>query len=230
MSLIPSFFLHKQIWLWPSSCNHHPKTLSFRATHHKDKDTLELMTTLGSLFTDSSESPSVSTDDSDSSAVETIVRGARSERLFFQPDSTSSILETQGSGSTSSENGGGGGGGGEDGGGLPYKECVAVVVETGNPYGEFKESMEEMMESHCLKDWDCLEELLGWYLRMNEKDNHEIIVGAFFDLLAGISSGGGGGGGGGGGDGGVSCVDRSGASLTSASSDCSSPISSCNGN
>ncbi|KAD7479885.1 hypothetical protein R6Q59_008716 [Mikania micrantha] len=214
MNLIASLFLldkHKQIWLWPS-CNNHPKTLSFRAiTHHMNptnKDSPDL-TTLGSFFTNSSEySPSVSTE-SDSSAVETIVRGARSERLFFEPDTTSSILEIQGGGAqcTSSESGGAGG--------LPYKESVAVEMETEDPYDEFKKSMEEMVEIYGLKDWDCLEELLVWYLRMNEKANHEFIVGAFFDLLAGISSGGGGGDAGGGG-GELSF-------LTSGSSTCSSP-------
>ncbi|KAJ0704805.1 putative transcription factor OFP family [Helianthus annuus] len=244
--LIPSMFLlNKHIWLWPS-CNTHPKTLSFRATTHHFINPnnnnnnplvpLELdpevdFKTLGcSYFTNSSEyySPSISTE---SDSVESIVRGARShERLFFEPDSTScSILEGKGSGrQCSSENS-------ENGGGLPYKESVAVVMETEDPYDDFKKSMKEMVEIHELKDWDCLEELLGWYLRMNDEDNHEFIVGAFFDLLAGINSGrggGGGGGGGGDGDGGVSvcCVDHSSASLTSPASTFSSPISSPNGN
>lgn len=48
--------------------------------------------------------------------------------------------------------------------------------------------MEEMVESHGLKDWECLEELLGWYLRVNGKKNHGFIVGAFIDLLVGLAS------------------------------------------
>ncbi|KAI3793554.1 hypothetical protein L1987_36173 [Smallanthus sonchifolius] len=205
MNLIPSLFLlnkHKQIWLWPStSCNTHPKTLSFRATTSSDQ-----------------YSPTISTDDS---ALETIVRGARSERLFFQPDSTSSLLQVQHTaGQCTSEN---------MSGGLPYKESVAVVMETNDPYDDFKKSMEEMVEMHDLKDWECLEELLGWYLTMNQKDNHEFIVGAFFDLLAGIS-GGGRRRGGGSGEGGVSCLDHSTSSLNSVASTFSSPISSPSGN
>jgi uncharacterized protein (TIGR01568 family) len=48
--------------------------------------------------------------------------------------------------------------------------------------------MEEMVESHGLKDWDCLVELLGWYLKVNGKKNHGYIVGAFVDLLVGIAA------------------------------------------
>ncbi|KAI3799602.1 hypothetical protein L1987_34901 [Smallanthus sonchifolius] len=228
MNLIPSLFLlnkHKQIWLWPSSsCNTHPKTLSFRATTdliNPNKEPEVELTTLGSCFTNSSEySPSISTE-SDSSAVETIVRGARSERLFFEPESTSSLLEVQDSGGQCTS---------EMSGGLPYKESVAVVMETKDPYDDFKKSMEEMVEIHDLKDWECLEELLGWYLTMNEKDNHEFIVGAFFDLLAGISGGCRRGGGGSSGEGGVSCLDHSTPSLNSVASTFSSPISSPSGN
>ncbi|KVI09639.1 transcription repressor OFP13-like [Cynara cardunculus var. scolymus] len=203
MNLIPSLFLlnkHKELWLWPS-CKH-PKTRSFRLTTrdssmsiHPNKESLPEadveLTTPDSCFTNSSESASISTEsekyfdnnECSSSSVETIVRGARSERLFFQPDATSSILETQGSGRQCTRV--------ETGGGLPYKESVVMEMESDNPYGDFKKSMEEMVESHGLKDWDCLEELLRWYLRMNGKNNHEVIVGAFVDLLSGISGGGG---------------------------------------
>ncbi|KAI3809279.1 hypothetical protein L1987_25250 [Smallanthus sonchifolius] len=161
---------------------------------------------------------SVSTE-SDCSAVETIVRGARSERLFFQHDATSSLLETQESGGQCTS---------EIDGGLPYKESVAMEMDSEDPYVDFLKSMEEMVEIHGLKDWNCLEELLGWYLRMNEKNNHEFIVGAFVDLLAGIS--GGDDGGDDGGDGGVLFVDHNMASFSSSTSTLSSPISSPNGN
>ncbi|KAI3520340.1 hypothetical protein L1887_09698 [Cichorium endivia] len=230
MNLMPSLLLlnkHREVWLWPS-CKQ-PKTLSFRATKDDSvfiypKESMAEaeveLTTPVSYFTNSSESASMSTesekyfDNDECSSLETIVRGVRSNRLFFEPDPTSSILETQGSGrqcipvdigST------------HDGGVLPYRESVAMVMESENPYGDFKKSMVEMVESHDLKDWDRLEELLGWYLRTNGKNNHEFIVGAFVDLLAGISGGGGGAG---------SCSDQSIASFTSAASTFSSPISS----
>ncbi|KAJ9540767.1 hypothetical protein OSB04_027273 [Centaurea solstitialis] len=184
------------------------------------------LTTLDSCFTNSSESASISTESEKyfdgnecSSSVETIVRGVRSsERLFFRPDRTSSILETQGSSDgkctdvVEIDDGGGGGGG------LPYKESVAMEMESDNPYSDFKKSMKEMVESHGLKDWDCLMELLRWYLRMNGKNNHEFIVGAFVDLLSGISGGGGDGGCGGGGSRGISGSDHSTVSFTSVGS------------
>nr|XP_043634741.1 transcription repressor OFP13-like [Erigeron canadensis] len=237
MNFIPSLLLlnkQKQLWLWPSSSScstNNPKTLSFRATNidHHNKDNLfvnepelvEVTTTHAgtSCFTNSSSESacSVSTE-SEGSAVENIVRGARSDRLFFEPDATSSILETQAASGRKcsrleqSNN---------NNGYLPYKESVAMVIESENPYFDFKKSMEEMVEIHELKDWNSLEELLGWFLRMNAKVHHEFIVGAFVDLLAGIYDGGGGRG-----DGASLDDHRSTGSFTSVGSTFSSPISS----
>ena len=107
-------------------------------------------------------------------SLETVVRGARSERLFFEPDDTSSILEKSKSiDSVETEL-------------LPksgFKESLIVSIESENPYEDFRKSMGEMVESHGVKDWDGLEELLGWYLKANWKNNHRFIIGAFVDLL-----------------------------------------------
>ncbi|TKW07465.1 hypothetical protein SEVIR_7G309000v4 [Setaria viridis] len=65
---------------------------------------------------------------------------------------------------------------------------VAVAVDSGDPYGDFRASMEEMMSAHGLRDWAALEELLAWYLRINGKQHHHLIVGAFVDLLLGLAS------------------------------------------
>ncbi|XP_071738830.1 transcription repressor OFP13-like [Rutidosis leptorrhynchoides] len=242
MNLTPSVLLlnkHKQqLCLWPS-CNH-TKTLSFRATtdhndfmlNNKDSSLVDQpdqveVTTLGSYFTNSSESASVSSE-SEISVAETIVRGARSDRLFFEPDSTSSILKTRASDRQCSSSDDNGGGGGDGDGGLPYDESVAVVMESENPYIDFKKSMEEMVKIHELKEWECLEELLGWYLKMNGKNNHEFIVEAFVDLLVGVcggdGDGGSGDGSGGGGEGGGASNDNSTRSFDSVSSTFSSPI------
>lgn len=99
-----------------------------------------------------------------------IIRGVQSERLFFEPGDTRSILTEERSGE------------------FPFKESVAMTMESEDPYEDFKRSMEEMVESHGLKDWECLEELLGWYLRVNGKVNHGFIVGAFVDLLVALAS------------------------------------------
>nr|KYP48579.1 hypothetical protein KK1_029731 [Cajanus cajan] len=48
--------------------------------------------------------------------------------------------------------------------------------------------MEEMLEAQCVKDWEGLQELLCWYLKVNGKTNHAYIVGAFVDLLFSSSS------------------------------------------
>ncbi|XP_062204384.1 transcription repressor OFP13-like [Phragmites australis] len=66
--------------------------------------------------------------------------------------------------------------------------AVAVAVDSADPYGDFRASMEEMVAAHGLRDWAALEELLSWYLRINGKHNHPLIVGAFVDLLLGLAS------------------------------------------
>ncbi|KAI6670054.1 hypothetical protein NL676_004939 [Syzygium grande] len=168
---------------WPS-CKH-PKTLSFRAAGDDD----QIFKTVNSVFLDSEmpeslftttseepeESASLSTEsdaviDVAEASVEVLVRGARSERLFFEPDDTSSILEEAKTVS------------------FPFKESVVLAMESENPYVDFRRSMEEMVESHGLKDWECLEALLGWYLRVNGKKNHGFIVEAFVDLLMSLAS------------------------------------------
>jgi len=65
---------------------------------------------------------------------------------------------------------------------------VAVAVDSGDPYGDFRASMEEMVSAHGLRDWAALEELLAWYLRINGKQHHQLIVDAFVDLLLGLAS------------------------------------------
>jgi uncharacterized protein (TIGR01568 family) len=68
------------------------------------------------------------------------------------------------------------------------ERSVAVAVDSGDPYGDFRASMEEMVSAHGLRDWAQLEELLAWYLRINGKQHHHLIVGAFVDLLLGLST------------------------------------------
>ncbi|XP_057789299.1 transcription repressor OFP13-like [Salvia miltiorrhiza] len=145
MKIIPSFF--KNYKQCPSPCTH-PKTLSFRGHDARCDDDL-------SPATEDEASP----------------QPARlSERLFFEPEETSSIVPRPPRP-------------------RPFKGSVAMAVESEDPYVDFKRSMEEMVESQGLfKDWDCLEELLLWYLRMNGKMNHGFIVGAFVDLLVGFAA------------------------------------------
>ncbi|XP_019156628.1 PREDICTED: transcription repressor OFP13-like [Ipomoea nil] len=111
-----------------------------------------------------------------SDCVEKVIRGLRSERLVFKPEETSSMVV---------ESAAGGGGGGEK---FPLKESVAMAMDSTDPIMDFKRSMEEMVEAHDgVKDWEFLEELLICYLRINGKSTHGYIVGAFVDLLVGLS-------------------------------------------
>lgn len=71
---------------------------------------------------------------------------------------------------------------------FPFKESLVLSMESQDPYLDFKTSMEEMVEAHGLnKDWEGLEELLCWFLKVNGKSNHGYIVGAFVDLLVGLA-------------------------------------------
>lgn len=99
------------------------------------------------------------------------LRGLRSERLFFEPGETKSILEEAQKTEYSVDR---------------YNARVAImVIESTDPFVDFRVSMEEMVEAHGMMrdNWECLEEMLAWYLRVNGKSNHGYILGAFVDLL-----------------------------------------------
>ncbi|KAJ8526349.1 hypothetical protein K7X08_028826 [Anisodus acutangulus] len=158
-------------WQWPSCA--HSKTLSFRAnddnnifktihsifldpsTDHHHDGVLEIETTPESWFTNSSESASFSTESDELLPTES---SENQEPKKLQDDDD----------------------GDQE---LPFKESVALAMESEDPYLDFKKSMEEMVETHEIKDWESLQELLGWYLKMNGKINHGFIIGAFVDLL-----------------------------------------------
>ncbi|XP_022756668.1 transcription repressor OFP13-like [Durio zibethinus] len=99
--------------------------------------------------------------------LEMASKALRSNRLFFEPGNTNSILEAAS---------------------FPFKDCVALALDSGDPYMDFRISMEEIVEACELKDQEHLEELLAWYLKMNRKTNHGFIVGAFIDMFAAVNS------------------------------------------
>lgn len=159
-------------WPWPLYC-HQPKTLSFRVDNKDDT-----FKTINSAYLEDSDSSfsKHSEEFKIGDSIETTIRGLRSDRFFFEPDETNSILEAnkvaaEGNGTQS----------------LPFKDSVVLSMESQDPYVDFRKSMEEMVEAHDVKDWECLQELLCWYLRVNEKTNHGYIVGAFVDLLVGLA-------------------------------------------
>ena len=151
-----------------------------------------------SWFTNSSETASHSTEsdqDLDAESLEMVVRGVvRSERLFFDPGVTCSILEksksecdskSKAAAAVISED--------RDCSSIytpPIEDIsVPVAMESDDPYGDFRRSMEEMVRSHgeLAKDWRSLESMLEWYLRMNERRSRDVIISAFVDLVSGLS-------------------------------------------
>ncbi|KAK4717266.1 hypothetical protein R3W88_015604 [Solanum pinnatisectum] len=175
---ISSIFKKKEIglatWQWPS-CTH-SKTLSFRGDDN-------IFKTINSVFFDpfdGIETPqSYSTNsslDTNSISIESheeIIKGARSERLFFEQVATSSIFQEPNH-EPQEEN---------QENDLPFKESVILAMESKDPYLDFKKSMKEMVESQGIKDWDNLQELLACYLKLNGEVNHGFVLGAFVDML-----------------------------------------------
>ncbi|XP_062181543.1 transcription repressor OFP13-like [Phragmites australis] len=169
-------------WPWPSCKN--PRTQSTRATQPPGARTI------ASIFLDSAESSfttsSARQDCSDSlstaseasaagdPADDAVVRGLRSDRLLFDPgaSATSSILEEKAAGAGARE---------------AFVGGVPVAFDSADPYVDFRASMEEMVAAHGVGDWDWLEEMLGWYLRANDKDTHCAIVAAFIDVVFAIA-------------------------------------------
>ncbi|CAA3002309.1 Hypothetical predicted protein [Olea europaea subsp. europaea] len=165
-------------WPWPI-CVNNPKTLSFRAKNNKtfkttnsvylDKTIIEeILDTPDSVFciSNSFDESFSCASTNDEYSIEMVIRDLRSDRLFFEPGETNSILEEAKTDESSL-----------------YKESTVMALESRDPCVDFRLSMEEMVEAYGLKNWECLEELLTCYLRLNSKKNHGYIVGAFVDLL-----------------------------------------------
>lgn len=151
MKLLPSLLKS-----WPS-CQQ-PRTLSFRAYHQNQND--NFFKTINSAYVDDP--------DEEGDAIESVIRGLRSDRLFFDPDETSSLLHSKPPVTAATTN---------------FDDSFLLSMESKHPYVDFRKSMEEMVEAHSLKDWDALEDLLFCYLRVNPKSNHSYILSAFVDLM-----------------------------------------------
>ncbi|XP_074580251.1 transcription repressor OFP13-like [Curcuma longa] len=163
-------------WAW-HSCKR-PKTASFR----DGGAGAGVFKTVNSVYLDSDDSCCTTDHERSFSAAEsseTMVRRLRSDRLFFDPGGdTSSIMgEAKAEVEAAAE---------EE---APFDDSVALALDSEDPYRDFRRSMEEMVAAHGLGgDWERLEELLVWYLRVNVKKTHGFIVGAFVDLLAAINA------------------------------------------
>ena len=72
---------------------------------------------------------------------------------------------------------------------LPVEQSVAIVIYSKNPYGDFRRSLQEMVDSRHgggedkdSLDWDFMEELLISYLELNDRGIHKHILRAFTDV------------------------------------------------
>ncbi|KQJ85372.1 transcription repressor OFP13 [Brachypodium distachyon] len=174
-------------WQWPPSCTQ-ARTTSFRMAAAAE-DYGYSTSTMNPAFLDdssvaghehehtssrrlsSSSSASSSPAPAPAAEEEAVIRGLRSSsRLFFEPEPTSCILSNSKPA-------------------MAFGGATAMAIDSADPYGDFRRSMEEMVLSHGGgEDWGWLEEMLGWYLRANGKKTHGLIVGAFVDLLVALTS------------------------------------------
>ncbi|KAI3518740.1 hypothetical protein L1887_07552 [Cichorium endivia] len=143
------------------TCGSPGKTLSFRAT---------TATTTGESF-------NMAAADETESSIESVIRELSSDRFFFKPGKTNSILEEAKPNENENEK--------EKEKILPLKESVSMMeMESTDPFVDFKKSMQEMVEAdEGLKEWENLQELLSLYLALNDKINHGYIIRAFVDLM-----------------------------------------------
>ena len=173
---LPSIFKNQETnfvsWKWPSfSIGTFPfqsKVNALKNFYFALRDAARFMTMLNSSWSQSktiSLTPKESKEDSLEIAVN---KAVRSERLFFEPGNTSSILDDPN----------------DEANKFPFPECVALAMESEDPYEDFRSSMEETVETCGLKNWEDVEELLAWYLRMNRKQHHCFIIEAFVDLFS----------------------------------------------
>ncbi|KAL5729303.1 hypothetical protein ACHQM5_002276 [Ranunculus cassubicifolius] len=118
-----------------------------------------------------------------------------SSRFFISPRTSSSLVDefrSKSSASTSSEAKTSEAlGSSAEVKGVPLiDESIAVLTYSSDPYDDFRQSMEEMIEARLTQnesiDWDFMEDLLFCYLKLNDKKSYRYILGAFVDLTAGM--------------------------------------------
>ncbi|CAL0308763.1 unnamed protein product [Lupinus luteus] len=70
--------------------------------------------------------------------------------------------------------------------------CVVVLACSSNPYDDFHQSMQEMVEARLrnneVVDWDFMEQLFFHYMNLNDKKSYKFILNAFVDLVATMRS------------------------------------------
>ncbi|KAG4133101.1 hypothetical protein ERO13_D08G074400v2 [Gossypium hirsutum] len=137
-----------------------------------------------SLSTHSSSHPNPELESHSEPDIATIFA---SQRFFFtSPGSSNSIIESTPTSTAANQTSNKG----HHHTRSTVKDGVAVPTLSPNPYMDFRQSMQEMVEARGLMDvkanWDNLHELLLCYLALNPKSTHKYIVGAFADLVVSL--------------------------------------------
>ncbi|KAL7166298.1 hypothetical protein ACSBR2_037054 [Camellia fascicularis] len=68
------------------------------------------------------------------------------------------------------------------GGGSKVEESYAVVKDSSNPYGDFRESMVEMIVEKSIYGAEDLEKLLQCFLSLNSSYHHSVILNVFSEI------------------------------------------------
>ncbi|XP_076931904.1 transcription repressor OFP15-like [Bidens hawaiensis] len=149
------------------------RKLQFLPTCGSPSRTLSFKAATASSTAISFEFDDMLTTGSMTSSVESAIRELSSDRFFFNPGHTKSILEEAKPNKKAKESV------------LPFKESVSMMeMQSTDPFVDFKKSMQEMVEADSgLKKWENLQKLLSLYLTVNDKVNHGYIIEAFVDLL-----------------------------------------------
>ncbi|KAB5537835.1 hypothetical protein DKX38_015368 [Salix brachista] len=156
--------------LLPSSTTATPTSIMIKSFNSL-YDVLPSTSTSKSLSTPSStNSSSSSYSDLDTDSLPDFAAIIASQRFFSSsPGSSNSIIEPMQVSHT------------------PVSGGVAIKKYSPDPYIDFKQSMQEMIEARELRDvranWDCLHELLSCYLKLNPKHTHKFIISAFSDII-----------------------------------------------
>ncbi|CAK7329144.1 unnamed protein product [Dovyalis caffra] len=174
---LPSIFKNQETnptsWKWPlGAFSFQHKVSTFKTVYLALCDAAKFMAMLNSSWSES-KTIALTHKEPKEDLLEIVVNKAiRSKRLFFEPGNTSSLLDNHH----------------DEANKFPFPECVALVLDSEDPYADFRNSMEETVETCGLKHWEDVEELLAWYLRMNRKQHHYFIIEAFVDLFSGAPS------------------------------------------
>ncbi|CAI9114102.1 OLC1v1014742C1 [Oldenlandia corymbosa var. corymbosa] len=110
-----------------------------------------------------------------------------SDRVYTPPSAAASAGSITSDDVSSTSTTTAGGGGEAETEQLSPDDFITVLTYSRNPYDDFKNSMQEMIDARLQHNgkinWVFMEELLFCYLNLNDKKSHRFILRAFVDLV-----------------------------------------------